>query len=52
MRLVAGESFEIGDIKYEVVSVNRDEATFAGDNKKFLARPDFASRGKLVETDL
>ena len=52
LRLVAGESFEIGEKKYEVVSVNRDEATFAGDNKKFLARPDFASRGKLVETDL
>jgi len=52
LRLTVGESFEIGDKKYEVVSVNGDEATFSGDNKKFLARPDFASRGKLVETNL
>ena len=50
LRLAVGESFELGEKKYEVVSIDQDEATFAGDEKTFLARlgwssarPDFTS---------
>ena len=50
LRLAVGESCELGEKKYEVVSIDQDEATFAGDEKTFLARlgwssarPDFTS---------
>ncbi len=52
LRLAVGEAFEIGDTKYEVVSVDRNEAKFTSDKKAFLARPDFSSRGAFVETNL
>ena len=52
LRLSVGETFEIGEKEYEVVSVEEDEATFSGDDKTFVARPDFLTRGSLVETNL
>ena len=52
LQLTVGETFELGEKKYEVVSVDQDEATFAGDEKTFLARPDPETHGALVETNL
>ena len=52
LRLSVGETFEIGKKEYEVLSVDQDKATFAGDDKTFVARPDFESRGKFKETSL
>ena len=52
MRLTVGESFKLNDKEYEVISVNEDEAKFAGDEKTFIASPDFRTRGKLKEIEL
>ena len=52
LQLTVGETFEIGKRKYEVVSVEEDEATFTGDEKTFVASPDFETRGALIETNL
>ena len=52
LRLAEGDTFKLGEKKYEVVSVDENEATFAGDEKTFVARPDYKTRGKLVETKL
>ena len=51
-QLAVGETFEVGKKEYEVVSIKQDEATFAGDDKTFVGRPDFKTRGKLKETEL
>jgi len=49
--LAVGETFEVGKKKYEVMSIERNEATFSGDNKTFTGRPDSTLR-ELIETEL
>ena len=58
-KLAAGETFEVGKKEYEVVAIEADQATFAGDEKTFRARigwssadPDVSIRGGLIETNL
>ena len=57
-RMTVGETFELGKKKYEVVSIDQDRATFAGDKKTFRAQlgwssqPDVDFRGALIETNL
>ena len=58
-RMTVGETFELGKKKYEVVSIDQDRATFAGDKKNFQAQlgwssdqPDVDFRGQLIETNL
>ena len=50
-RLSVGESFQLGDKEYKVKSVEEREATFTGDGKTFVARPDFETRGAFKETE-
>ena len=50
-RLSVGESFQLGDKEYKVKSVEESEATFTGDGKTFVARPDFETRGAFEETE-
>lgn len=50
-RLAVGEMLDLGDKKYEVVSIKKNEATFVGDGKTYIATLDYASRGELIDKE-
>ena len=50
-RLSVGESFQLGDKEYKLKSIENGEATFTGDGKTFVARPDHEKHGAFEETE-